>query len=140
MKKSLFSSSFLLVSFLMIELLLFTRCQESQKNINQIKNEKKTPKFTHKKVTNTNKDTNEVFIDSFNIYVFKVENEWGYDIYQNNKLLIHQPTIPAIEGVKGFSSDQKAKITATYIVQKLRSGIFPPVISIVELKALNVIQ
>src|SRR6187455_1853745 len=34
---------------------------------------------------------------------------FGYDIYVDNSLKVHQPHIPAVSGNKGFSTEEKAK-------------------------------
>src|SRR6187455_1133814 len=34
---------------------------------------------------------------------------YGYDIYVDNSLKVHQPHIPAVSGNKGFSTEEKAK-------------------------------
>lgn len=78
--------------------------------------------------------------NSYSVKTFMVGNYWGYGIYKNNQLFIHQPNIPAIEGNQGFSSEQKAMITATLTIQKLKNGIMPPTLSIQELDSLNVIE
>ena len=34
---------------------------------------------------------------------------WGYDIYNNEKLFVHQPSIPAMPGNKGFATKASAE-------------------------------
>jgi hypothetical protein len=55
---------------------------------------------------------------------------YGYEIYNNNKLYIRQPIIPAVEGNKAFSARSDAQKTADYIVNKLENGITPPTVSV----------
>ncbi|MBL0329129.1 MAG: DUF4907 domain-containing protein [Bacteroidetes bacterium] len=43
---------------------------------------------------------------------------WGYDIYVDGKRNIHQPIIPGIAGNNAFSSEEAAKITGTFAIQK----------------------
>jgi Domain of unknown function (DUF4907) len=83
---------------------------------------------------------NNVVIDSYSFKTFTVGNYWGYDICKDNKLLIHQPNIPAIEGDRGFSSEQKAISVANLMIQKLQNGIMPPTLSIEELDSLKVTE
>jgi len=80
---------------------------------------------------------NNTFDGSYSYKTFSVQNYWGYDIYKDKKLLIHQPNIPAIEGSRGFSSEQKAIEVANLTIKKLQSGIMPPTISIEELDSLK---
>ena len=78
--------------------------------------------------------------DSYSFKTFMVGQYWGYDIYKDKQLLIHQPNIPAMEGSRGFSSEQKAIAVANLTIQKLRSGIMPPTIRTEELDSLNVLE
>ena len=67
-----------------------------------------------------------------------VPSQYGYDIFQNNKLLIHQPQIPGISGNKGFETSEDATKVATLVVDKIKKGIFPPTVTLEELKNLNI--
>src|SRR5262249_54895613 len=42
--------------------------------------------------------------------------EWGYDVFIHNKLMLHQPNIPAVQGNHGFSSAEDAKKVADLVV------------------------
>jgi Domain of unknown function (DUF4907) len=66
--------------------------------------------------------------------------EWGYDIYADGVLYIHQPHIPAVPGNKGFQSVQKAETAGNFAVYKIRNNILPPTISVVELDSLGLIK
>ena len=65
---------------------------------------------------------------------------WGYQIFEGSKMLIDQKHIPAVQGLKGFASKQKAEIAANYILKKIHNGIFPPTLSQIELDSLNVLN
>jgi len=69
---------------------------------------------------------------------FEPENGWGYQILNNGELYINQPHIPAVAGNKGFDSENKATITADYIIYKMNNGLFPPTVSPEELDSLGV--
>ncbi len=75
---------------------------------------------------------------TFSYKTFLINNKWGYDIYQNNSLIIHQPNIPAIHGNDGFSTELDAKLVAELAIKKLKNGTFPPSISIEELDSLKI--
>ena len=64
---------------------------------------------------------------------------WGYDIYADDALYIHQPHIPAVPGNKGFQSAQKAETAGNFAVYKIRNNIMPPTISVKELDSLGVL-
>ena len=67
-------------------------------------------------------------------------NGYGYDIYMGDKLYIHQPTIPAVAGNKGFSSSEKAERTAAFVEQKILNNIIPPAVTPEELDSLGVLR
>jgi hypothetical protein len=68
------------------------------------------------------------------------EHTWGYDIYSDGRLFIHQPSVPGLPGNRGFASQQKAKKAADIVCRKIRKGITPPTVSIEELKTAHLIS
>ncbi len=66
-------------------------------------------------------------------------NGWGYDIYADGKLYIHQPHIPAVNGNRGFQSQQNAEKAGNFAAYKIGNNIMPPTISVQELDSLGVI-
>ena len=67
------------------------------------------------------------------------ENGWGYDVLIDGNIYVHQPTIPAVGGNKGFKSETDAKMAADLVIGKIRAGILPPTVSVEELQAIGVI-
>jgi hypothetical protein len=65
---------------------------------------------------------------------------WGYDIYDDTKLFVHQPTIPALPGNKGFDTKQAAEKVAKKVIEKIRKGESPPTVTIYEMKQMGVIS
>jgi hypothetical protein len=65
---------------------------------------------------------------------------WGYKIMKDGQLSINQPTIPAIQGNRCFSSKEKAEKTAEFIINKMNNNVFPPTISLEELDSLGVLE
>lgn len=65
---------------------------------------------------------------------------FGYDIYLNKKLYVHQPHIPAVAGSMGFSTPENAKKTGEFVAYKIRNNIMPPSVSPQELDSLGVIE
>jgi len=60
---------------------------------------------------------------SLQVKAFNTNNKgWGYDIYKDNKLYIHQEIIPAIEGRKGFASKDEAQRVGELVVSKIKQG------------------
>ncbi|QEC69221.1 DUF4907 domain-containing protein [Panacibacter ginsenosidivorans] len=66
-------------------------------------------------------------------------NTYGYDVYADGKLLIHQTSIPAMQGNKGFAAKTNAARVAELVIEKLHKGIMPPTITKEELQKLKVI-
>lgn len=67
-------------------------------------------------------------------------NTWGYNIYVDGKLRIHQLTIPAMPGSEGFTSKKSAGKVAEKVTEKMRKGESLPTITVEELKTLKAIE
>ena len=65
---------------------------------------------------------------------------FGYDIYADDKLMIHQKSIPAMPGNDGFKTKTDAAKVAQLVIEKIKKGEMPPTVSVEEMKKLKVIQ
>ena len=65
--------------------------------------------------------------------VFRAVSGWGYDILVDDKIFIHQESIPVISGNKGFLRQEDAEKTAGLIINKMERGE-PPTVTIFELQ------
>ena len=77
----------------------------------------------------------------FSMHTFKNEDGlegYGFDIYQKGAMMIHQNSIPAIQGNKGFSTEEEAKAVGALMLYRISNGIMPPSISIEDLDSLGV--
>jgi hypothetical protein len=74
----------------------------------------------------------------FDITTVQGANGWGYQIRQNGKLIINQPTIPGRPGTAGFLTQQEAQSVAEFVKSKLLAKVFPPTVSEDDLKNLNI--
>ena len=72
------------------------------------------------------------------VKTYKAESGWGYDIYENNKLLIHQSSIPALPGNNGFTTQADAQKVAKLIVDKIKGNIMPPTLTLEDLKTIGI--
>jgi hypothetical protein len=61
---------------------------------------------------------------------------YGYDVYANGKLLIHQPTIPAVAGNTGFTTKKTAEAVAGLVLKKIQKGEMPPTVTVEEMRKL----
>lgn len=64
---------------------------------------------------------------------------YGYDIYVDNSLKVHQPHIPAVSGNRGFPTEEKAKRAGEFVGNKFRNNIMPPSVNTKELDSLGVL-
>jgi len=71
----------------------------------------------------------------FDSRVFKAVSGWGYDILVDDKLFIHQESIPVVKGRNGFSRKEQAEKTAQLIINKMEKGE-PPTVTTFELQKL----
>ncbi|HMK25399.1 MAG TPA: DUF4907 domain-containing protein [Chitinophagaceae bacterium] len=77
-------------------------------------------------------------------YTYKIieslNNTYGYDIYVDNKLLIHQPAIPALASNEGFKTKNDAIKVAQLVITKIKKGDMPPTIAVEEIKKMKIIK
>ncbi|MFN8277485.1 MAG: DUF4907 domain-containing protein [Chitinophagales bacterium] len=66
-----------------------------------------------------------------------VNHTWGYDIFLNNQLFIHQTTVPAMPGNEGFTTRENAVLVADFVVAKIKKGEMPPRVTLDDLKKLT---
>ena len=75
---------------------------------------------------------------TFEITTLQSASGWGYQIRQNGKLVIDQPTIPGRQGNLGFQTEEDAIKVAELVKSKLLAKEFPPTVSEDDLKNLNI--
>ena len=63
---------------------------------------------------------------------------WGYDLYVDGHLAIHQPILPGVAGNSSFSSEAQAKMIGTFALNKMKNTGSLPTISIQELDSLGI--
>ncbi len=75
----------------------------------------------------------------FQYFIIKTDSSsFGYDIYVDGNLYIHQTTIPSINGNNGFANTDLAKKCALLVLKKLKAGEQLPTISRDELYKIGV--
>lgn len=65
---------------------------------------------------------------------------WCYDIYNNGKKIIHQPSIPGFPGNEGCKKKSDAKRVARLVIKKLKKGEMPPTITMDEMMKLKILE
>ena len=68
------------------------------------------------------------------------KHTYGYDVFGDGQLMIHQTSVPALPGNQGFKTKEAATKVALLVIDKIKQGEIPPTISIDEMKTLNVIK
>ncbi len=63
---------------------------------------------------------------------------WGYDVYMDGKPYIHQPSVPAIAGIKGFRDEISAKKAGELMAFKIKHNIMPPSVTPHELDSMGI--
>lgn len=66
---------------------------------------------------------------NFSIKVFEVENGWGYSIFEQEKLIIRQQYIPAINHQTHFKTKKDALTIGTIVIEKLKLHKAPSISS-----------
>ena len=69
-----------------------------------------------------------------------VNNTLGYDILLYGRPLVHQPNIPGLPGNEGFSTKERAKTVAEFVVKKIRNNEMPPTVTIEDLNNMGVLK
>ncbi len=63
---------------------------------------------------------------------------FGYDILEGNRIIIHQPSVPGLQGNKGFSTKEDAAKVARLVIKKINKNIMPPTITQHDFKSLKI--
>lgn len=105
--------------------LLLTSCGLSQNEYDNLDSSNEWPKLSEAKGLHA-----EIIYDE--------SSNYGFNIYMDNLLLIHQPMIPGVPGKMGFASREDANQTAKLVIEKIQSQNFPPTITRRELDSLGV--
>jgi len=109
----------------------------------ELKAQPAQPKRKQFKSINNNNitDTNHIARSTFNYVIIDAPHDtYGYDIYNDNHKLIHQPSIPGLPGNDGFKTKADALKVAQLVCDKLKKGEMPPSVSIEEMTQLKVIK
>ena len=63
---------------------------------------------------------------------------FGYDVFVDGKLMIHQTSIPSLPGNDGFKTKDDAAKVAELVMYKIRKGEMPPTVTADEMKNLGI--
>jgi hypothetical protein len=65
---------------------------------------------------------------------------FGYNIILDDHVFIHQPSIPSIQGNKGFATKEQTEKVAQLVIYKLTHNIMPPSVTSKELDSLGILK
>jgi Domain of unknown function (DUF4907) len=68
------------------------------------------------------------------------QHTYGYDVFTDGTLTIHQTSVPALPGNEGFKTREAATKVALLVIEKIKKGEMPPTVSIDEMTKLSVIK
>ena len=122
--------------FLFVFSLFIFACNNNSEQSENITSENKNEYID----TNSHQQEMPPMTSDYSFTTINGENGWGYKIFKGRDLLINQMHIPAVQGIKGFHSEKKASIVASYIITQIKNGNFPPTISKKELDSLGVLE
>ncbi len=66
------------------------------------------------------------------------DNTWCYDIYIDNHMIIHQPSVPGLPGNRGFYKQEDAAKVARLVMYKIQHNQMPPTVSKHEMDSLKI--
>ncbi len=72
------------------------------------------------------------------IVINSEQNTFGYNILENKRIMIHQPSVPGLPGNKGFTTKEDATKVAKLVIKKINKNIMPPAVSLQELRSLKI--
>ena len=67
-------------------------------------------------------------------------NTFGYDILAYGKPLVHQPHIPGLPGNEGFTTRERARKVAEFVLLKIRNNEMPPTVTMADLNSMGVLK
>jgi hypothetical protein len=77
--------------------------------------------------------------DAFELTIFAEKNGWGYLIKHQNRLIIQQAHIPAIQNFQNFRSSAEARRVGKLVIYKLKNKQNPR-ITLAELDSLKIVH
>jgi Domain of unknown function (DUF4907) len=72
--------------------------------------------------------------------IASANHTFGYDILLYKRPLVHQPNIPGLPGNEGFTTQEKARTVADFVVKKIRRNEMPPTVTREDLKVMGVLK
>lgn len=65
--------------------------------------------------------------DNYMVNAYEINNEWGYCILKNNKIIIKQTTIPTFSKSVRFKSKEDALKVGQLVINRIKNRLSPTV-------------
>jgi hypothetical protein len=65
---------------------------------------------------------------------------WCYQVFRGPKMILNQKHIPAVQGIKGFETKEKAEIAVNFIMERVNAGNERPSVTPEELDSIGAIK
>lgn len=80
-------------------------------------------------------------VNNYKKEVFKnKDNTFGYKILKDSKPMINQESMPAVPGNKGFPRKIDAERMADLVIFKIKNGVMPPTVTVMEVDSIKAIK
>lgn len=74
-----------------------------------------------------------------NVY-FLEDVGWCYQVFRGTKMILNQKHVPAVQGIKGFETKEKAEIAVNFIMERVIAGNERPSVTPEELDSIGAID
>jgi hypothetical protein len=89
----------------------------------------------------TRKNETESYPDDIKTHPFRnSDSTWGFNIYRNGKIYMHQQVMPGKEKATGFKSEMDADAAADVVIMKIRKHISPEILEEHDLDSLGLLK
>lgn len=96
-----------------------------------------TAQITKKQVNKTTDKNQSAYQLTYKIIPAE-QGTYGYEIYDHNRKMIYQPSIPGIPGNNGFKKKNDAEKVAKLVMYKINHNQMPPTVTQKEMQKLMV--
>jgi hypothetical protein len=87
------------------------------------------------------KNSEQTSIPKYSSKVYYLQNVgWCYQVFRGTKMILNQKHIPAVQGIKGFETKEKAEIAVNFIMERVIAGNERPSVTPEELDSIGAID
>ena len=87
------------------------------------------------------KNSEQTSIPKYSSKVYYLQNVgWCYQVFRGTKMILYQKHIPAVQGIKGFETKEKAEIAVNFIMERVIAGNERPSVTPEELDSIGAID